>query len=100
MTEGRDMENGFGMKYETEMHQADDRTERDGEKMEEERRNAQAQGAADAEQIKKLVEQSGVSYEDARDALNACKGDILDAMIYLEALGKTKGPKQSAYSTL
>ena len=51
------------------------------------------------EKVEKLKNTAGVSYEDARDALRACNGDILDAIIYLENLGKTAGPKKSAYST-
>ena len=51
------------------------------------------------EKIEKLVEKANVTYEEARDALRACSGDLLDAMIYLEKLGKTSGPKKSSYST-
>jgi UBA/TS-N domain. len=38
--------------------------------------------------VEKLVEITGVSYEDARAALRACDGEIVDAMVYLEKLGK------------
>lgn len=40
------------------------------------------------EKIRKLMDKTGVSYEDAVKALNACHDDILDAVLYLEALGK------------
>ena len=51
------------------------------------------------EKIEKLVDKAGVTFEEARDALRACGGDLLDAMGYLEKLGKTKGPEKSSFST-
>ena len=51
------------------------------------------------EKIEKLVEKANVSFEEARDALKACDGDLLDAMVYLEKLGKTSGPTRSSFST-
>jgi len=36
------------------------------------------------EKIDQVVERTGVTYEQARDALNACDGDVIDAIIYLE----------------
>jgi hypothetical protein len=51
------------------------------------------------EKVEKLRQRANVSYEEARDALNACGGDMLEAMVYLEKLGKVKGPEQSSYST-
>ena len=51
------------------------------------------------DKIEKLVEKANVTFEEARDALKACNGDLLDAMVYLERLGKTRGPRQSSYST-
>ena len=51
------------------------------------------------EKVEKLVEKAGVSYEDAKQALDASDGDLLDAMILLERSGKTRGPKNSTYST-
>ncbi|MDO4719129.1 MAG: DUF4342 domain-containing protein [Peptostreptococcaceae bacterium] len=36
------------------------------------------------EKVDQVVERTGVSYEEARDALNACEGDVIDAIIYLE----------------
>ena len=38
--------------------------------------------------VEKLVEITGVSFEDARDAIRACDGEMVDAMVYLEKLGK------------
>ena len=38
--------------------------------------------------VEKLVEITGASYEDARNALRACDGDMVDSMVYLEKLGK------------
>jgi len=51
------------------------------------------------EKVEKLRERANVSYEDARNALRACNGDMLDAMVYLETLGKVDAPKQAQYST-
>lgn len=51
------------------------------------------------EKVEKLREKTGVSYEDARNALNACDYDILDAIVYLEALGKVNPPKETSYTT-
>lgn len=42
------------------------------------------------EMVEKLVLKTGVSYEDAKMALEACNWDILDALVYLEKLGKVK----------
>lgn len=36
------------------------------------------------EKVDQVVERTGVTYEQARDALNACEGDVIDAIIYLE----------------
>ena len=38
--------------------------------------------------VEKLVEITGASFEDARSAIRACDGDIVDAMVYLEKIGK------------
>lgn len=40
------------------------------------------------EKIEKLVRVTGVSFEEATNALRACDGNIVDAMVYLEKLGK------------
>lgn len=36
------------------------------------------------EKIDQVVERTGVTYEEARNALNQCDGDVIDAIIYLE----------------
>ena len=38
--------------------------------------------------VERLVNITGVSYEDAKNALNGCDGNIVDAMVYLESVGK------------
>ena len=43
--------------------------------------------------LEQLVQNTGVSYEDARNALRACDGKMLDAMEYLETLGKFRTHK-------
>lgn len=50
------------------------------------------------EMVEKLKEKTGVSYEDAKAALTSCEWDMLDAIVYLEKLGKIKEPA-AAYST-
>lgn len=51
------------------------------------------------EKVEKLRQRANVTYEDAKKALEACEWDMLDAMIYLEALGKVKDGGQTVYST-
>ncbi len=51
------------------------------------------------EKVEKLVDRAGVTYEEAKEALEKNNGDILDAMVYLEKNGKTKKPDQSSYKT-
>ncbi len=43
--------------------------------------------------VEKLVEITGASFEDATNALRACDGEIVDAMVYLEKLGKVSTSK-------
>lgn len=50
------------------------------------------------EMVEKLREKTGASYEDAKAALEACEWDMLDAVVYLEKLGKISGPAVS-YTT-
>ena len=50
------------------------------------------------EKVEVIREKTGVSYDDANAALEACNGEILDAIIFLERLGKT-APKTAAYTT-
>ncbi len=51
------------------------------------------------EKIIKLATKTGVSVEDATRALDACQDDILDAALYLEALGKVSRNQGSSYTT-
>ena len=44
----------------------------------------------DFEKVELLREKANVTYEEAKDALKACNGDMLDAMVYLEKLGKVR----------
>ena len=48
------------------------------------------------EKVEKLRQRANVSYEEAKEALNASNGDLLDAMIYLEKQGKTEGTRGAA----
>ena len=38
--------------------------------------------------VEKLVDVTGASFEDARNALRACDGEMVESMVYLEKLGK------------
>ena len=51
------------------------------------------------EKVEKIVDKTGVSYEDAKKALEESGGDILDAMIILEKQHKIGGEKTAFYST-
>ncbi|MBE5944340.1 MAG: DUF4342 domain-containing protein [Lachnospiraceae bacterium] len=51
------------------------------------------------EKVEKLREKTGVTYEEAKRALDACDYDMLDAVIYLEKLGKVAAPTTSSYTT-
>lgn len=51
------------------------------------------------EKVEKLREKTGVTYEEAKGALEASNYDLLDAIIYLEQLGKVAKPKMSSYTT-
>ena len=51
------------------------------------------------DKVEKLKQRANVSYEAARDALRACDGDLLDAMVYLEKQGKVAPPEQATFST-
>jgi len=42
------------------------------------------------EKAELLTARANVSFEEARDALKACGGSLVDAMVYLERLGHTK----------
>jgi hypothetical protein len=45
------------------------------------------------EKVEKIREKTGVTYEAAKEALEASEYDILDAIVYLEKNGKVKGPE-------
>ena len=45
------------------------------------------------EMIEKLVEKENVSFEEARDALKAVDGDLVDAIVYLERKAKEEAVK-------
>ena len=51
------------------------------------------------EKVEKLKEHANVTYEEAKQALENSNRDILDAMIYLEQIGKVHGPEHSSYTT-
>lgn len=51
------------------------------------------------EKVEKLKERANVSYEEAKEALEACEWDVLEAMIYLEKLGKACAPARSSFSS-
>lgn len=51
------------------------------------------------EMVEKLVAKTGVSYEDAKAALESCEWDMLDAVVYLEKLDKLTKPVVSSFST-
>ncbi|MCL1809343.1 MAG: DUF4342 domain-containing protein [Clostridiales bacterium] len=52
------------------------------------------------EQIEKLREKANVTYTEAKAALDAASGDMLDAIISLEKQGKVKAPENGgSYAT-
>lgn len=51
------------------------------------------------EKVEKLRQRANVSYEEAKQALEACEWDMLEAMVYLEKLGKVVSPQQESYTT-
>lgn len=50
------------------------------------------------EKIQKLCLKMNVSEKEADDALRACNDDILDAALYLEALGRVRMPSGGFYA--
>ena len=46
------------------------------------------------EKVEKIREKANVSYEEAKEALEASNYDVLDAIVYLEKKGKVKAPSQ------
>ena len=51
------------------------------------------------EQVEKLKEKANISWEEARYALEANGGDLLDALIWLERTGRIRAPASGFYST-
>lgn len=49
------------------------------------------------EKVEKLRNIAEVSFEEAKEALEASNGDLLDAVVYLERAGKINGPKNESY---
>ena len=54
---------------------------------------------ATLESVERLRSHANVSYDAARDALDACGGDLLDAIIYLERQGKVPPPQNDGVYT-
>lgn len=52
---------------------------------------------ATMEQVEKLREKANVTYDEAKAALDASNGDLLDALILLERQGKVGAPKNDGY---
>lgn len=51
------------------------------------------------EMVEKLREKTGVTYEEAKEALEKSQWDMLDAIVYLEKQGKVKEKTTASYST-
>ena len=51
------------------------------------------------EQVEKLKARADISYEEAKDALERCGGDLLEAMICLEKQGKAKAGGVGSYDS-
>lgn len=49
------------------------------------------------EKVERLREKADVTYDEAKRALEACNWDMLDALIYLETLGKVKKTSVTTY---
>lgn len=49
--------------------------------------------------VDKLRQRTGVTYEDAREALDSSQDDMLDALIWLEKNGKVTPPRVGYYTT-
>ena len=55
--------------------------------------------AVTLEQVEKLREKSGASYEACRDALDRADGDLLDAIIYLERTNQCRTGRSGVFTT-
>lgn len=51
------------------------------------------------EKVEKIREKTGVTYEEAKTALEESGGDVLDAIVYLESKGNIKEPEISVFTT-
>ena len=51
------------------------------------------------EKIEALRRKANVSFEEAKEAMEACDYDILDAMVYLEKQGKVNSGSTASYTT-
>ena len=51
------------------------------------------------EMVEKLREKANVSYEEAKEALEAADWDLLDAMVLLEKTGKVNAESETNYTT-
>lgn len=49
------------------------------------------------EQVEKICAKANISYEEAKAALDATNGDLLEAIIYLEKQGKVHAPTGGGY---
>jgi len=49
------------------------------------------------EQVEKLCAMANITYEEAKTALDAANGDLLEAIIYLEKQGKVTAPTGGGY---
>lgn len=51
------------------------------------------------EKVEKIREKTGVTYQEAKAALEEANGDILDAVVILEKQGKIKAPEVHVFTT-
>ena len=51
------------------------------------------------ELVEKLKEVTGVTYNEAKEVLEHTKGDLLEAVLYLERQGKVKKPQNDGFAT-
>lgn len=51
------------------------------------------------ERVERLRQKTGLTWEEAKDALEANEWDMLEAMVYLERIGLVSAPKQESYTT-
>lgn len=51
------------------------------------------------DKVEKIRTKAGISYEEAKEILEKCHYDMLDAMIYLEQQGKVPKPEVEVFAT-